>query len=332
MQYKQLSIEERELIQRRLWANKSLRDIARELNRNPGSISRELQRNSSPEKHLYNSRLAHGRALNKRHNRGRTDRLKNDTVRTYVIEHLKRRWSPEQIANRINVDIPDTNISHEAIYQYIYYQIHRHGYGHIKPECEDLRVYLRRKRKRRIPKGARRCQRILKPKGTSINDRPIIINERMRIGDWEGDSVESISHKPGINTLVERKTGIVLITKLQNKTSVATINAIDNRFSILPKRIKHSITLDNGPENTDWQSIEEKIKIKCYYANAYHFWERGTNENTNGLIRDYFPKGTDFSMIKLEEIQEVERLLNNRPRKRLNWLTPLEALSVALRS
>jgi len=332
MQYKHLSIEEREFIQRELWANGSLRNIAKALNRSPGSISRELQRNSSPEKHFYNPRLAHGRALNKRHNRGRINRLKNNTIRSYVNQHLKKRWSPEQIANRIKTDIPDTNISHEAIYQYIYYQVHRHGYGYLKPQCEDLRVYLRRKRKRRIPKGARRCQRVLRPKGTSINDRPAIINQRMRIGDWEGDSVESISHKPGINTLVERKTGIVLITKLQSKSSLATVNVLNDRFSGLPKQIKHSITLDNGPENTDWQSIEERIKIKCYYANAYHSWERGTNENTNGLIRDYFPKGTDFSMIQSEELQEVEHLLNNRPRKRLNWLTPLEALSVALQS
>ena len=328
--YKHLSIEEREYIQQGLWQKKSLQQIARELGRQSSSISREINRNLPPEHFLYTPRLSHERALKKRKSRGRTNRLKNDAIREYVISHLKLRWSPEQISHRIREDIPGSRISHEAIYQYIYHQIHRQGYGYLKPGCQDLRAYLRRRKKRRAHKGQRRCQRVFRPRGVSINERPKIINERMRLGDWEGDTVESKDRKPGVNTLVERKTGVVFITKLKGKTSQATLEAVGSRLSSLPKESRQSLTTDNGPENQDWQETEEMVKIKCYFANAYHSWERETNENTNGLIRDYFPKKTDFNTITNEQLQQVEYLLNTRPRKRLNWLTPFEVFSKEL--
>lgn len=329
MHYKHLTIEEREHIQQGLWRDKSLRDIAKEIGRSPGSISREIERNLPPERFLYTPRLAQQRALEKRKIRGRQDRLKNDIIRDYVISHLKFRWSPEQISHRIEEDIQES-ISHEAVYQYIYHQIHRQGYGYLKPGCEDLRPYLRRRKKRRTHQGQRRCQRIFKPRGTSINERPLIINQRQRLGDWEGDTVSSKDNQTGINSLVERKTGLVLITKLKDKTSQATTEAIASRMSELPPITRNSLTMDNGPENQDWPGIEEKTGLKCFFANAYHSWERGTNENTNGLIRDFFPKKTDFTFISNEEIQKVEYLLNTRPRKRLNWFTPLEVFSKEL--
>jgi IS30 family transposase len=329
MIYKHLTIEERELIQLRLWEKKSIRAISQELGRYPSTISREINRNLPPLRHQYTPRLAHERALSNRKSRGRQDRLKNERIREYVINHLKQRWSPEQIANTIKDKLEET-ISHEAIYQYVYTQIHRQGYGWVKPGCLDLRIYLRRRKKRRTHKGARRCQRCFKPKGTSINDRPMIVQQRKRIGDWESDTVESINYKPGVNTLVERKSGLVLITKLTDKTSEATVSVIANRLNRLPKKVRQTITSDNGPENSNWQAIEKQINIKTFFANPYHYWERGSNENTNGLIRDYFPKKTDFTVVSPEEIQYVENALNNRPRKRLNWKTPLEVFSVAL--
>jgi len=332
MKYKHLTIEEREKIQEMLWQKSSIRNIAKTLGRSTSSISREINKNYL-NKNRYVSRMAHTKALKKRRSRGRIIRLKNQNIRDYVTKHLKERWSPEQIAGKITKDIGE-NISHEAIYQYIYNQIHRDGYGYLRPMCEDLRYCLRRRRKRRVPKGARRCQRVFKPKGLSIDDRPKIIELRKRIGDWEGDSVESIDHKPGINTLVDRKSGFVFITKLKSKKAEATVLAMEERFRYLPKDLKLTVTLDNGSENSDWESIENIIGIKCYYAHAYHSWERGSNENTNGLIRDYFPKKTDFDTITDKEIKFVENALNNRPRKRLGWKTPLEVFnqSVALRS
>jgi len=330
MQYKHLTVEERERIQELLWQKASIRSIAAAIGRNPSSVSRELLKNYPLEQNRYTSRLAHERALIKRKSRGRIERLKNDSIRSYVVEQLKRRWSPEQIAGRMEKDIGE-HISHEAIYQYVYAQIHRNGYGQLKPGHEDLRLCLRYKRKRRLPKGTRRCQRIFKPNGVSIDNRPVIVQERKRLGDWESDTVESINRKPGINTLVERKSGLVFITRLESKNSHATVFAISNRLNSLPQKIKQTITLDNGPENRDWQRLERQTKMKAFFAHAYHSWERGTNENTNGLIRDYFPKKTDFTTIPDEELSFVERELNNRPRKRLGWKTPLEIMSVALR-
>jgi IS30 family transposase len=179
-------------------------------------------------------------------------------------------------------------------------------------------------------KGLRRSQRVLRPYGTSIEERPDVVNLRKRIGDWEGDTVESRNHQPGVNTLVERKTGFVFITKLTHRTAQATIHAVSTRMKTVPPRYKHTLTVDNGPENKDWKGMEEATHLKIYFAHPYCSGERGTNENTNGLIRDYFPKKTNFSMISDEAISFVEQELNSRPRKRLNGRTPLEALSGAL--
>lgn len=142
--------------------------------------------------------------------------------------------------------------------------------------------------------------------------------------------MESIDHKPGINTLVERKSGLILITKLSDKTSAATLSAVTNRLDLLPQAVRQTITYDNGTENSRWSEVEEQLKVKTFFANPYHSWERGSNENANGLIRDYFPKSTDFTIVSEEEIRYVEKELNTRPRKRLDWRTPLEIFSVAV--
>jgi len=329
MIYKQLSIEEREKIQELRWQKVSVRQIAKVLGRSHSSIVRELNRHNQGRTYLYQPRLAHERALEKRKSRGRQERLKNETIRQYVISHLKLRWSPEQISGRLKKDL-NLAISHEAIYQFIYAQIHRDGYGYLRPGAEDLRPCLRYKRKRRFGKGLRKGQRLFRPKGISIEERPPEVEKRQRVGDWEGDTVESCDHKPGINTLVERKTGYCLITKLKSKTSRDTVNVVAKRMKILPSAIKHTLTLDNGPENSDWQSLQEQTGLAVFLAHPYRSCERGTNENTNGLIRDYFPKKTDFTHIPDEEIQKVEYALNTRPRKRLNWSTPLEVMSGAV--
>lgn len=329
MQYRHFSIEEREAIQHGLWHGQSLRTIARELGRSVSSVSREINRNLPKQFYQYTSRLAHERALKKRKSRGRHDRLKNQRIRQYVIAHLKDGWSPEQISGRIKLDL-NQSISHEAIYQYVYAQVYRSGYGYLKPNAEDLRIYLRRRRKRRMRKGLRTSQKLPKHGGISIDQRPLVVTQRRRIGDWESDTVESKDHRPGLNTLVERKTGLVLMTKLNGRTVKATVSAIDQRLNRLPSKVRHTLTLDNGFENQDWKSIESRTGVKCFYAHAYHSWERGTNENTNGLIREYFPKRTDFTVIPEDIIAAVEHKLNTRPRKRLKYLTPLEVISVAL--
>jgi len=323
MQYKQLNIEERELIQTRLWNKVSIRSIATELNRSTSTISREIRRNKPPERNLYTPRLAEERARVYRKNRGRKDRLKNKSIRDYTINHLKLRWSPEQISGRIKIDLGE-EISHEAIYQFIYRYSKKTG-------NEDLRKHLRNRRKIRVPHGSRKYQRIFVPKGNSIENRPSIVENRERCGDLESDSIESSNHRPGVNTLTDRKSGYGLITKLKTKDSISTFNAIYSRLKDIPKSLRHTITFDNGPENSKSHLLDKYLKVKTYHAHPYHSWERGSNENYNGLVRDYFPKKTNFDTIADEEIKTVEDLLNNRPRKRLGYRTPLEVWSVALR-
>jgi transposase, IS30 family len=308
MKYQHFTIEEREKLQYMWWERKSIRSMAKELNRSPSSVSRELKRNFPPEHKVYTSRLANERALKKRKSRGRHNRLKNECIRQYVTFHLKKRWSPEQISGKIKKDIGES-ISHEAIYRFIYAPI---SYGKPRPGFEDLRSYLRRRRKLRQPKGMRRCHRLPKYQGVSIDLRPRIVNSRRRIGDWEGDSVESVNRRPGINTLVERKCGLVFITKLNGKTADNTTIAVQTRFKNLPDKFKQTLTMDNGPENSDWKTIEGTTGTKCFYAHAYHSWERGTNENTNGLIRDYYPKKS-FNSLNTSSILDQEKDSDGRP-------------------
>ena len=328
MKYIHFTVGEREKIQEMLWQKASIRAIAIALNRSPSSVSREVKRNMDTiGRRRYNPRTAHERASKKRKIRGREDRLKNDTIREYVIEHLRSGWSPEQIAGRLPQDKSGEYVSHEAIYQYIYAQIHRNGWGELRRNCEDLRPYLKRRHKRRRIKGLRRPQRVSRFTGISIEKRPIIADKRVRIGDWESDSIVSFNNMPGLNSLIERKSGLILLTKVPDKTAAATTEAIIRRLYGLPG---YTLTMDNGSENQDWREIKEKTGMECFYAHPYASWERGSNENGNGLVRWYFPKKTDFRQVRDEEIARVEYALNTRPRKRLGWKTPLEVFSKEL--
>ena len=327
MKYKHLSIWEREKIQELLWQNKSIRSIAEVLGRSPSSVNREINKNI-PLHYQYTPRLANERALKKRKSRGRKLRLKSLFIRRYVVEHLKLGYSPEQIAGRLSLEYPKEKISHEAIYQYIYHRIQS---NYIKKGDIDLRIYLKRRHRRREKKGMRKGQRIFKPKGFSIEERPKEVDRRKTLGHWEGDSVVSRKSKVGLNTLVERKTGLVLISKIKNGTANETANTVVKRLQNFPCK---TLTTDNGTENFAYEKIQDELKISCYFAHPYCSGERGTNENTNGLIRWYLPKGTDFATISDETLKAIENTLNNRPRKRLGWKTPLEAFneSVALQS
>lgn len=330
MAYTHLTVEEREEIQQGLWNKESVRSIAERLGRSAGSISREIRKNQTPVLERYAPRLAEARALEKRTSRGRVLRLKSIEVREYAVSHLKQGWSPEQIAGCIETDIGE-RISHEAIYQYIYAQVYRGGNGYIRPGREDLRPFLARRHKKRARKGMRKGQRIFRTSGISIEDRPKIVARRVRIGDWEGDSIESRAHGPGLNSLVDRKSGLLLLSKLEAKTAAATRSVVARRLRGKPAE---TVTVDNGSENQYWRETEEDTGAKVYFAHPYSSWERGTNENTNGLVRRYFPKGTDFAAVSEEEVAAVEYALNTRPRKRLGWRTPLAVFNegVALQS
>lgn len=331
MSYQHFSIVEREKLQDGLWAKRSIRSIAKELGRSPSSISREIRRNLPPKRHQYTPRLADERAREHRSHRGRTGRLKNATIQAYVHTKLKEGFSPEQVAGRMAIDINE-HISHEAIYQYIYAQVHRDGRGYVRPGQEDLRPWLKRRHKARAKHGFRKGARVLRPRGPSIDVRPKAVERRLVPGHWEGDSMVSRKSSVGLNTLVERKTGVVFISRIMNGTANETNMSVCTRLGVLPPHLRKTLTLDNGSENAGYRTIKTILGTAVYYAHPYHSWERGTNENTNGLIRWYLPKGTDFATVSDEEIARIEWALNNRPRKRLGWRTPLEVWSVALQS
>jgi IS30 family transposase len=250
-----------------------------------------------------------------------------------VVTKLRADWSPEQISGRLYLET-GLKISHEAIYQYIYRQIHRNGWGELRPGREDLRVYLKRRHKRRVKKGFRGTQKVSKIKGKSIDSRPSVVFQRQRVGDWEGDAMVSRQSTTILNTLVERKTGLVMITRLPNRTAIETATATITRLQAIHPYCRRTITWDNGTENANLQEIEQALLLDCYLAHPYCSWERGTNENTNSLIRWYLPKKTDFATISSEQLSAIEYALNTRPRKRLGYQTPLEVFnqSVALHS
>ena len=336
MKYQHFTVEERETIQELLWQKSSIRTIAAAVGRSPSSVSRELKRNYPPEQKRYTPRLAHERALWKRTSRGRQARLKNNTLRGYVVDHLKLGWSPEQIAATAKPAI-GKSISHEAIYQYVYAQIHREGHGFVKQGCEDLRPYLAWRRKRRMRKGLRKSYRIEKGPLPSIDERSPLVDQRIEVGHWEDDSIIFSPVCPvRLRTTNERVTGVVFIAKAHDGTMAEANRITFSQFVSLPPQIRKTLTRDRGSENMGYEVLERELGVRCFFAHAYHAWERGSNENTNGLIRRFFPKKTDFRTITDEEIQRVEYLLNTRPRKRLGWKTPYEVFyestGVALQS
>jgi len=287
------------------WERRSMRSISKALNRSPSSISRELKRNFPPEHKVYTPRLAHERALEYRKRRGREEHLKNEQVRSYVTTHLKLGWSPEQIAATTK-DAIGTTISHEAIYQYIYAQIHRDGYGYVKPGREDLRPYLALRRKRRIRKGMRSTYRVDKGPLPSIDNRPKEVERRKILGHWEDDCIVSKASLDRLKTINERVSGIVFVTRVKDGTMEETNRVVCERLSSIPEQWRKTLTRDRGSENMGYEKLEKQLTLRCFFAHPYSSYERGSNENVNGLIRRFFPKKTDFRSITDEEIQRVE--------------------------
>jgi IS30 family transposase len=336
MKYKHLTIKERETIQLMLWQKQSVRAIAKKLNRSPSSVSREINKNKdSLNRRHYTPRTAHIKAVKNRSRRGREKRLKSDAVRRYVIKHLKLGWSPEQISGTIKDNIGES-ISYEAIYQYIYAQIYRGGHGYIKPNCEDLRPYLARRRKRRNQQGGRKSYRIDKGPLPSIDERPKEVDLRIDVGHWEDDLIVSKQSKVKLKTINERVSGLVFIEKVADGSIVESNKAVIERLKNIPKQHLKTLTMDRGSENLGYKEIEEILGLDCFYAHAYASWERGSNENLNGLIRRFLPKKTDFRTVSDKDIRKIEYLLNTRPRKRLGYKTPYEVFynmtGVALQS
>src|SRR5512147_228622 len=324
--YVHLTEAERELIATMHWEGKGPSEIARTIGRDKGTISRELRRNASADYSCYTPCQAHKRSaqrkLSARHSR---PLLKNKKIQQYVRRKLKLNWSPEIIAGRLKEN--GQSISHEAIYQFIYHR--------DTPDREQLISQLcRAHRKRRIKGKGRKVRKTKIPNRVSIDARPKAVDHRKQVGHWEGDTLISRKSKAALHSMTERVTRLLRLSKLESKSAAETNRAVAKALKNLPAKAKRTLTLDNGTENASHEELTKTLGIKCYFADPYAAWQRGSNEQINGLIRRYLPKGTDFSKIDKDQIKKIEKLINNRPRKCLGFKTPLEVARsfVALQS
>lgn len=291
-------------------------ECAKLLGMHRSSVGKEISHNTG-EDGIYRGNRAHTLAMKRRkQSKHCFNKIQNDTkLKKYIIQKLKTFWSPEQIAGRLRRMNEKTVVCHETIYQFIYTQ---------RPDCVK---YLRRqKNKYRKKRGTRaRIQLNRASKVRRIEERPIIVAARERIGDWEGDTVVGKEKKQRVLTYVERKSGFAMAHKLEVVTAEIVHKKTVALFRTLRLNVRQTLTRDNGPEFGDYdQDLEEKTKMMVYRATPYHSWERGTNENWNGLFRQFCPKGTFFATITQYYIDRVVRLLNDRPRKRLGYATPRE--------
>lgn len=314
--HKKIGSAERDRIAQWVSQKVGVREVARRLGRSHSSICDELERNSHKEAGYV---AIHAQQLTDERKRKARKRepLKNAQIFAYVHQKLRRGWSPEMIAGRLEKDRGRRLVSHEAIYQYIY-----------APENAGLNLfeYLPWKRTKRKKKRGRKVHKSHIPQRVSIRLRPEAVNARTEFGHWEGDTVEGKWHRNGIHTEVERVSRLFAAEKVSRIASVETIVAQENMFAVMPERARRSTTLDNGRENHLHYQLEA-FGMKTYFADPYSSWQRGTNEYHNGVLRRYLPKGTDFDTIDNEELQDIVNEINNKPRKCLGWSTPREVFT-----
>ena len=322
-----LSREERYEIARLRESGLSVRQVAGRLRRSPSTVSRELARNADPRTGLYAPERAHGLAR-RRQRRPKASRLsRNPALRAAVQGMLDRRYSPEQASGRLKVDYPgdpSMQVSHETIYQSIYV----YPRGELKRE---LKAGLRRGRDARRPRGRREGRGKIVG-AVPIGQRPPEAEGRLVPGHHEGDLVMgTVASNSAVGTVVERMTGFLTLLHLPDgHTADAVADADTSRLAALPYWFASTLTWDNGKEMARHARITETTGIQVYFADPHSPWQRGSNENTNGLLREYLPKGTDLSRHTAEQLQAIEDELNDRPRKRLGYHTPREELAKLL--
>ena len=316
MPYTHLSQDERDAIAVLRGEGRSLRFIAKKIKRDPGTLSRELKRNGAPvHTGYYLPHKAHERAVKRNSERAKRQRLKDPRLRGYVRRRIKADWSPELTAGRWSILHPENPISHEAVYQWIY------------EDARDLIPCLMRAHKKRERRGySRKHTKSHIPNRISISQRPKTVEKRRVAGHWETDTAVSRQSKAALQITVERKTRYTHLAKLPAKTAHCMKVGLTRRMSRVQQRLRSSITYDNGTENTDHEETNRTLGTKSYFCEPYHSWEKGTVENTIGIVRRFLPKKTDFAIVSSKDIRKIERWLNNRPRKCLNFKTPAEAM------
>lgn len=309
----QLTLFERERISQMHDAGASRAEIAAELGRARSTIGRELRRNSHAGD--YFAVVAHGLARERRRRRPLFRKMDRPEVAQFVRSRLVRCWSPEQIAGRSRSEFaenPSRWISHQTIYVWI----------RALP-AEDRRRFagfLRRGGRHRGPQDRRgRLARQV-----SIEGRPSVVDRRRRYGDWEGDTMVGARHSGAVVTLVERKSGYLLTAKSCDRKARRVACKIAERLEALPPRLRRTATFDNGKEFAAHEYLAERLGLDVYFAQPYCSWQRGTNEHTNGLLRQFLPKGTDLRSVSWQDLEYYTHLINDRPRKRLGYRTPAE--------
>jgi len=321
---RRLSLDERVEIRVRLERGDSIRVVGAALGRAASTISREVAANGG--RHGYAPMAAHRRAQ-ALSARPKVTRLgANPRLRARVVADLRRLWSPEQIARRLRAAFPDDPemwVSHETIYKSLYVQ----GRGELRRE---LAACLRTGRAARKPRGRVEHRGKIRDM-VLISDRPAEIEDRAVPGHWEGDLILGKNSASAIGTLVERSTRFVMLLHLPHgRTAEAVRTAMTQTITTLPEALRRSITWDQGIEMAQHATFKIDTRIPVYFADPHSPWQRGTNENTNGLLRQYFPKGTDLSVHTTDDLKAVADSLNGRPRKTLGWMTPSEKLNQLL--
>jgi IS30 family transposase len=317
-----LSLEDRIEIGLGCQRGNSLRVIARRIGRNPSTVSREVAANGG--RLWYRPMKAHKRA-HALARRPKPTKLAHDRrLRQRVVGDLRRQWSPEQISRRLREDFADDvtmRISHETIYKSLFVQ----GRGEVRRE---LTRCLRTGRAKRLPRAWTGNRRRMIPNMVMISERPPEVADRAVPGHWEGDLLMGRDNKTAIGTLVERSSRFTMLVELPVDHSAPTVReAIARSITTLPDALRRSLTWDQGTEMADHVRFTVDTGVQVYFCDPHSPWQRGSNENTNGLLRQYFPKGTDLPAGDVKRLRQVADLLNGRPRKTLGWRTPAEKLA-----
>ena len=323
--YQELSLEERVEIQCRRQQGESLRLIASVLGRAPSTLSRELERAAVGQ--AYTAQAAHRRAQHCRRQARVERKLADPALWAVVREHLGAGWSPEQIAGILEEAFPDEaslRVSHETIYTAIY----------LTPRGElrkELIACLRHGRSTRKPRTRGQDRRGQIPNMQSIHVRPPEVTDRQVPGHWEGDLIKGAGNRSSVGTLVERTSGFVVLAKMSSASAVDALASFSLALEGIPAALRKTLTYDQGREMTYHDALTLRTGVQVYFADPHSPWQRWINENTNGLLRQYLPKGTDLSVYSQDELNQIALRLNTRPRKRHAWRTPLQVFTAHLK-
>ena len=317
---RELTADERDEIARSLAGGERPAAIARRLKRSPSTISREIARNGGPQ--AYRASKAEERAWSRGKRPKQCKLLTNRRLATFVASKLAKNWSPQQISGWLATNYPQTpemNVSAETIYKTLFVQAR----GALKKE---LQSHLRRGASMRHPRKAKKQESKI-PDLISIRDRPAEVEDRAVPGHWEGDLIAGFRNQSFIATLVERQTRFVKLVKIDKKDAASVAEALRREVLRLPAQLRRSITWDRGTEMARHKDFTLATDVQVFFCDPHSPWQRGSNENTNGLLRQYFPKGMVLSGLTQAQLDKVAKELNERPRMTLGWQTPAEQLS-----